>query len=323
MPVFIKKCLSILKDYPIKDILFRLLEISKNAKKNSRIYNIQGAVSNYNIAIVLIIKNEARYIREWLEYHRIIGIEHFFIYDNASTDNLYQLLTPYIHNNLVTYHYCPDSCMQMPAYNDAIARYKKKSRWLAFIDADEFIVLSKHKSIVSFLKKYEKYSAIGVNWITFDSNNHITRPQEGFIISNYTRTYKNNNHPINRHIKTIVQSKFAKVCNNPHFVELRRGFYVNENFEKIHPPISNCNTTNEIQINHYHSKSIEEYNEKISRGRAVTNTKKTYKPSDYDFTEFPTKKSNVNLKEIVQTLKKIIPETYGPQYEIFHSNDHL
>lgn len=313
----------ILKKYSIRSIFFRFIEKLSHAKKCDKVQKIDGTVSNYYIAIVLIIKNEARYIREWLEYHKIIGIEHFFIYDNGSTDALRLLLEPYIKSNIVTYHYCPGSCMQIPAYNDAIVRYREKSKWLAFIDSDEFIVFPEKCNISSFLKQYEKYPALGVNWIVFDSNGFIKRPNSGFVLSNYTRIYKENDIPQNRHIKTIIQPQYAKLCTNPHFIELRQGFYINENFEKIQPPISLHNTTKKIQINHYHSKSKEEYKEKILRGRAPLIQKKEFNESDYNFQSHLTKKSNLDLSEYILKLKEVIPETYGPQYDALHSNGNI
>ena len=42
--------------------------------------------------ICAIVKDEGRYIREWLAYHNAIGFEHFYIYDNESTDDTRQAL---------------------------------------------------------------------------------------------------------------------------------------------------------------------------------------------------------------------------------------
>ncbi|MEE1110133.1 MAG: glycosyltransferase family 2 protein, partial [Lachnospiraceae bacterium] len=38
------------------------------------------------LAVVVIVKNEELYIREWIEYHRLAGISHIYLYDNGSTD---------------------------------------------------------------------------------------------------------------------------------------------------------------------------------------------------------------------------------------------
>ena len=56
----------------------------------------------YNYAIVAIVKNEAPYIAEWIDYHKKIGIEKFYIYNNDSTDNLVEVLRKYIDEGSVS-----------------------------------------------------------------------------------------------------------------------------------------------------------------------------------------------------------------------------
>ena len=56
----------------------------------------------YNLVICAIFKNEARYLKEWVEYHRMVGVEHFYLYNNDSTDNYKEELKYYLDNNIVT-----------------------------------------------------------------------------------------------------------------------------------------------------------------------------------------------------------------------------
>jgi len=41
-------------------------------------------MNKYYASICIMVKDEEYYIQEWLEYHRLIGFEHFYIYDNNS-----------------------------------------------------------------------------------------------------------------------------------------------------------------------------------------------------------------------------------------------
>lgn len=41
---------------------------------------------NYGISIAAIVKDEVEYIEEWIQFHILMGIEHFYIYDNESSD---------------------------------------------------------------------------------------------------------------------------------------------------------------------------------------------------------------------------------------------
>ena len=93
----------------------------------------------HDLAIVAILKNEAPYLKEWLDYHLLAGVDHFYLYDNESPDNQAEVAAPYVEAGLVDYFPMPGKAMQMVAYNDAIKRFKFHCRYMAFIDGDEFI----------------------------------------------------------------------------------------------------------------------------------------------------------------------------------------
>ena len=48
------------------------------------------------LSVCAIYKNEARYLAEWLEFHLLAGVEHFFLYNNNSTDDHREVLAPYL-----------------------------------------------------------------------------------------------------------------------------------------------------------------------------------------------------------------------------------
>ena len=230
------------------------------------------------ISIAAIYKDEPD-LKEWIEYHRIIGVERFYLYDNGSTDNSRELLQPYIDEGIVVYHYIDGECMQMPVYRDAVCRTKGETHWLALIDIDEYLCPVATNNISEILKDFEKYPAIGVNWIVFDSNGLKKRP-DCPVIEAFTRVKKDYQKKANRHIKTILKPEEVFLLDHPHFsVYKRRGLAVTENYEKIGIPyaiktsinaFTDTNSVSKIRINHYHSKSLEEYIQKLMRGDAAT-----------------------------------------------------
>ncbi|MCD7878371.1 MAG: glycosyltransferase family 92 protein [Candidatus Gastranaerophilales bacterium] len=147
---------------------------------------IKNSMPQVYLSIAAIMKNEGSYLKEWIEYHRLVGVERFYLYDNESSDNTKEILKPYIEEGIVIYRYVEGSCMQFPAYLDAIYKYKNQTRWLAVIDLDEYIVPVEKDSVKEFLKDYEKYPAVGVNWVMFDSNGHVKKPETG-VLESYTR----------------------------------------------------------------------------------------------------------------------------------------
>src|SRR5262245_8788071 len=54
------------------------------------------------LSLVAIIKNEASYLDEWLEFHQLVGCEHIYLYDNGSSDNTSQVAHPYVEAGYVT-----------------------------------------------------------------------------------------------------------------------------------------------------------------------------------------------------------------------------
>jgi len=111
-----------------------------------------------SIAGIAIVKNESLYIEEWLLYHLSIGIDHFFIYDNFSEDDLSVLLRPYIQGGVVTLINWPVSRGQDDAYFHAFRSLAKSFDWAACFDVDEFYVLKKHKTLKEF-RKHPVYTA--------------------------------------------------------------------------------------------------------------------------------------------------------------------
>ncbi len=93
----------------------------------------------YDLAVVAIFKDEAPYLKEWLDYHLLAGVEHFYLYNNDSSDDCKKILAPYVEKNLVTLTDFPGKMMQYPAYEDAIEKFRFECRYMAFIDLDEFI----------------------------------------------------------------------------------------------------------------------------------------------------------------------------------------
>src|SRR6056297_2188452 len=95
------------------------------------------------ISICAIIKDEGPYLTEWLEFHRLVGIDRFYLYDNGSSDNTPEILQPYIKAGIV--HLIPwpkfidKSNPQYLAYAHAAALTSNRTFWLAYIDLDEFL----------------------------------------------------------------------------------------------------------------------------------------------------------------------------------------
>ncbi|MDR2795370.1 MAG: glycosyltransferase family 92 protein [Spirochaetaceae bacterium] len=225
----------------------------------------------YDLGIAAIMKNEGPYIKEWIEYHKALGVEKFYLYDNESGDNTKDILNEYIQSGIVEYHYFPGKgCKtQIQAYADAVRRYRNKVKWLAVIDIDEFIVPVIKNKIIDVIndlesgiwqKKHKNLHGFAARWVPYGYNGHYKKP-EGLVIKNFNR----NSGPVTL-MKSIVNPRAAfftapSSLHTPMYLDM--SFGVTETGEK-HPweaPIS----INSIRVNHYVTKSYEEYKQKILR----------------------------------------------------------
>lgn len=228
------------------------------------------------LSVACIIKNEGRYIKEWIDFHIAAGVERFFLFDNESDDNTYDILLPYIRSGKVIYIPFPGKKVQMIAYNIACDICKETSRWLAFIDADEFLHPVKSECLKTVLIDYESYAGIGVNWIVYGTCGNKTMV-EGTLCENYRYTFEDRNNELNCRIKSIVNPRAVLAVMSPHHCWYKNGKYaVDENKEQIVGEAlyaKNCsmsctmfNSCNVLRINHYWTKSEEELKIKCQRG---------------------------------------------------------
>lgn len=97
----------------------------------------------YEFSVFVSFRNEAPMLHEWLEYHLLIGVDHFYMYDHYhSTDGSREILAPYIACGLVTLREWESAFGHVVSqYNDAIAKARGETKWLAMMDSDEFLTI--------------------------------------------------------------------------------------------------------------------------------------------------------------------------------------
>jgi len=175
-------------------------------------FSIRCFSAQYDLAIAAIFKNDAFYLKEWVEYHRKVGVSHFWLYDDESSDNWQEVLQPYIDQNLVEvfdWSLCRKQIgrwplIQLEAYKDAIAKASGVSQWLALIDTDEFLLPMKEKTVSECLKKhFSKDNAIYASWLVFGTSGKVLGKGES-LLKNLT-SCSPTKHSWNKVGKTIVR----------------------------------------------------------------------------------------------------------------------
>jgi hypothetical protein len=216
----------------------------------------------YELTACLKFKNAARFLPEWIEFHQIVGFEHFYLYNNNSTDDYIEVLAPYRDEGSVTLYEWPRSPAAPEADEHCVAHHRHEARWIAFLDDDEFLFPSRGESVRKVLSRYKQYPALAVHWLMFGSSGHLRRP-EGLVLESYLlrADYVS---PI---IKSIVNPRRVAAPANAHHWLYRSGDIASdENERPVKISRSVPATAEVLRINHYWSKSLEDGQNRITRG---------------------------------------------------------
>lgn len=217
----------------------------------------------YYLSVAAIMKNEKPYLKEWLEYHLLQGVDHFYLCDNESTDGTREYLTSYINNNTITYIPISGKNQQLACYEKIVAEYKDQTKWLAFIDLDEYLVPLKAQNMRQFLKEFEDVSEVSLHWMNYGDNDTVSR-KNGLL----TEFFTSHGRFLNHTVKSIVKPKDVidfKSFGSNHYVKVN-GKSVNENHYPVDFMLSFYPSADKARVNHYILKSFAEFLYKKSRG---------------------------------------------------------
>ena len=168
---------------PLFDVFYKLIlflnwrKIKKDTISNKK---------KYSFSICAIFKDEELSLKEWVEYHRLVGVDHFYLYNNLSTDNYKVILEPYIEEgivDLIDWILPPPS--QFPAYEDCFNKYRTETQWITFIDLDEYICPFYELTIKDWISKYEMYPSVLLYWKMFGTSGLIEHDSNKLITEQY------------------------------------------------------------------------------------------------------------------------------------------
>lgn len=217
----------------------------------------------YTVCVCTMFKNEAQYLNEWINYHLLIGVDHFYMYNNNSEDDFQNVLQSYIDQGIVDLIEWPQSHSQMLGYQDCYEKHRKDTQWLTFIDIDEFICPISTDNVKEWLKPYKCYPGIAIYWKQFGSNGRLVHDTKQLVIEQYTQCWPK-------------PSTFTKmICNmdfdfhnfqSPHIIKAsimnisippinQYGKFISFGIHRL----SFFYPQNTIQINHYWGKAFDSF----------------------------------------------------------------
>jgi hypothetical protein len=217
-----------------------------------------------SVTLIAILKDEDKFVDEWIAYHRLVGVDHFILYDDDPQQHLKQVLLP--HATYVTFYDWTEPYnvgngrdKQTRAYRHGLLH--ATSKWVGFIDIDEFIVLRRHKDVHSFLAEFDDAHAVLLTWHLF-GHNGVFDHLPGLVTESLTKRQMRPG----RMMKTIVLRDAAREIKSAHTCSVQNRelvFDANHNRFTIdqYP-----NKTAVAHINHYVCRSFTIWMARVQRG---------------------------------------------------------
>jgi hypothetical protein len=163
------------------------------------------------LAVSTLVLNQGMYLREWIEFHKLMGFQLFLIFDDNSTDNTVEVLREYITGGVVllvhaktsfasscsvirrdpNVHHIQSSC-QKTVFNYALNLFRGKVKWAGNFDVDEFLWTTNAAITPSWMplpellnSRYAEYDAIDIISIVFGTSN-LSVPDDRLVVSKLT-----------------------------------------------------------------------------------------------------------------------------------------
>lgn len=249
------------------------------------------APDRHGIAIVACVKNEADYIEEWIRFHLAVGVSHFVLYDDGSTDDTANICRSIVGPDQLTimpwisrmFDAESDTILngQTIAFAHAILNFGSRFARMAFIDVDEFLLPKTGTTLQQALAATNDFPNVSLPWHMFGPSG-LDRKPDGPIALNYTQRARD---PLSRasnlsNFKCIVDPCEVVQVSVHQFRTRQHGdITVNDagkqssRSDRKQPDFYSSQF---LQLNHYYSKSRQELLAKIARGWSSDATRAKY-----------------------------------------------
>lgn len=223
-------------------------------------------------------RKENQYIREYVEWYKNLGFTNIVLIDNNydGEEDFHDAIGDYIDSGYVILKdYRNKVKCQLDAYNAVYKEYVDDYDWFAFFDCDEFLVLTKKKTIDEYLSSilFKNFDMIHLNWMCYGDSGLLESDGRG-LNEMFTEpipydTKVAYDFPENNHVKTLVRGGIN--CNvlfkdTPHtpFIVVdccnNRGIRCNSAWPFIKYDFS------EAYLKHFSTKTVTDYCEKMKKG---------------------------------------------------------
>lgn len=223
----------------------------------------KAGTPKYFLSTIVRIKNEGRFLPEFIAYHSLLGVEHFYFYNNNSEDDPHTVLAPFMDAGLVTIIDWTPVPASPGCYRHFMKHHAFDSQWIAFLDADEYMVEKREGLLIERLRSAaDDCPALALNWRYFGSSHHEMIP-EGLLIEHFTMADAQDD----THVKVIARPEHISSYVTSHAFVYRSGRMARS--VTGHRVIGSHNLAGleaPLRINHYVYRARENYLAKAGMG---------------------------------------------------------
>ena len=211
--------------------------------------------NNITCALVVVAKDEDKFLEEWINYYKNLGINKIFIGDNNLPEIPLKINDPKVEvipfNSLdfIKTGYYNSQCF---VYDTILNKIWDKFDYCLICDVDEFIEFKKHNTIQEFIQSSiidPGYTVAEIWWETYDDNDLI-HTQDKPVQSLYTRIQSKVD-PYFTNMKKSIFKLCKGVRSQPHWPLPESMEEIGFKTIHIDPEIAVCK--------HYRTKCLEDY----------------------------------------------------------------
>lgn len=218
----------------------------------------------YYLSLCAVFKEETKYLREWIEYHFLVGVDHLFLFLHDTKEEfkrVQSILKQYHYKKVSYYPFNYNSGdFQIKAYDLCLKNFGQYTKWLGFIDLDELVFpVNQIAFLPEIFEKYEDTEIKGLNTsiCTFGDSGREFSP----ILQTRDLTLRAFDYrPCNYTSKQFFKPELIKQYDyGGNWWQL-----VNEDYETS-IAAKQLRPANIIRVNHYPIRSKQDWQEKVKR----------------------------------------------------------
>ncbi|XP_011045246.1 PREDICTED: UPF0392 protein RCOM_0530710 [Populus euphratica] len=208
----------------------------------------------HEMCICTMLRNQARFLREWVMYHAQVGVQSWYIYDNNSDDDIEDVMESLVQAGFnISRHVWPWIKTQEAGFAHCALRARESCEWVGFIDVDEFFYsplgLSLHDVISNQSESGNNVAEIRTSCYSFGPSGLKHVPPQGVMVGYTCRLGAPERH------KSIVKPEAL----NSTLINVVHHFHLSEGFRYVNAD------RGVLVINHYKYQAWEVFKEKFYR----------------------------------------------------------